>query len=246
MSDRRVLPNEANNERLLAMKDRHAGERAFVLGNGPSLKIPDIDRLKGEVTFASNKIYLAFDQTDWRPTYLNCCDGKVAENLKLELTEYSWGQKVFGASVSEVLGDGNGFTYVNWPHPEGEANWDPVKGFRSGHSVVNLGIKLAYWMGITEIIVIGLDFHFDVPDTRTGEQVYGNDVIISRGEVNHFHPDYRKEGETWTVPQLDDQYRDFVFAREYLEARGRTIVNASRFTKLDAWPRVDFDQLLDS
>ena len=110
--------------------------------------------------------------------------------------------------------------------------------------MVNLDIKLAYWMGIREMYVIGVDFSFKVPQTPTGEVVYGNKVIVSEGECNHFHPDYRTSGEAWTVPKLDEQEEEFAAARKFLEEREGNIYNASRKTKLDVWERVDFEDLL--
>ena len=45
--------------KLKALKDCHRGRRAVIVGNGPSLNVADLERLKDEITFASNKIYLA-------------------------------------------------------------------------------------------------------------------------------------------------------------------------------------------
>ena len=42
--------------------------RAFVIGNGPSLKAEHLDRLRNEVTFGVNRIHLIYPQTSWRPT----------------------------------------------------------------------------------------------------------------------------------------------------------------------------------
>ena len=66
---RHGLRASLNYQKLAALKDKHQGKRAFIIGNGSSLRISDLDRLTGEITFACNKIYLAFDQTQWRPTY---------------------------------------------------------------------------------------------------------------------------------------------------------------------------------
>jgi len=240
-----ILPNPVNDRRLLGLKDVHKGRRAFLLGNGPSLRVADLERLKGEVSFASNKIFLAFDQTDWRPTYLTVCDVLVAENNRERLAALDDATRVFGSSVAKTFENrAEDIAFVNPPTPEGEAEWNPVKGFRSGHSVVNLDIKLAYWMGCDPLYVIGLDFHFEIPDTPTGEVRHGNQVIVSQGERNHFHSEYRAQGETWTVPKLDCQTEEFLRARRFLESRGRRICNASRSTRLEAWPRVDFDALL--
>ena len=61
----------ANEKKLKSMKDQHRGQRCFVIGNGPSLRISDLQVLHelGEICFGFNKIYLAFSETDFRPTY---------------------------------------------------------------------------------------------------------------------------------------------------------------------------------
>lgn len=234
-----------NNARLEALRDRHIGQRCFIAGNGPSLRISDLDMLKDEITIASNKIFLAFDQTDWRPTYFTICDVVVARNNKDKIEGLDL-VKVGAFSVKEILRDDPRAIFLNPPRREDNDvpfTWDLVRGARAGHSVVNLGIKLAYWMGIREIYVIGVDFNFQLPSKRTGEIVHGNEVLVSEGEINHFHPDYRKPGEEWTVPLLDRQSEEFLAARNYIESNGGKIVNASRFTKLDVWDRIDFDDL---
>ena len=238
---------ERNNERLLALKDMHKDKRGFVIGNGPSLKIPDLDMLKNEITFASNRIYLAFDETEWRPTYYTMCDIVVARNihdsvLKLKLT------KIFANSVRPFFYRDDPYAIFLNPKrskdkPTTLDGWDLLRGENAGHSVVNLGIKIAFWMGIREIYVIGCDHNFIVPDTATGEIVANNRVIVSQGECNHFHPDYRKPGETWTFPKLDIMAEEFLFTRYVLEANGGIIKNASRFSKLEVWDRVNFDDL---
>ncbi|HOH28077.1 MAG TPA: hypothetical protein PLC40_00245, partial [Candidatus Hydrogenedentes bacterium] len=75
-----------NNERLYALKDKHKGGRCVIVGNGPSLAIRDLDRLKDEITVASNRIFLAFSETEWRPTYFTMCDVVVARENKDDIT----------------------------------------------------------------------------------------------------------------------------------------------------------------
>ncbi|MGF1485102.1 MAG: hypothetical protein ACFBZ8_12145 [Opitutales bacterium] len=238
------LPSPENDARLRALHNRHQGRRAFVLGNGPSLSVEDIERIQNEITFASNKIYLIYKKTDWRPTYLTVCDFLVARNIRKQLLEQSGSQRIFAGGVSEHFRSGDDVIFSNWPSAAGDAAWDPLKGCRAGHSVVVFGIKLAWWMGIREIYLLGIDFSFKVPEKRTGEKVFGNDVIVSEGEVNHFDPDYRPSGEDWTVPQLDAQREDFRQARAFVEDRGGKLINASRETKLDVLERQSLDDIL--
>lgn len=284
-----------NDARLLELLNKHRGRRCFVVGNGPSLRMADLDRLVNEITFASNRIWLAFDQTPWRPSYYTMCDTIVARENQ-EKTRSLELPKIFGASLRDYFLDDPRVTFLNLPRREDEqaavvgadgifrlppdapapepwrgrvsrwlgyreprsplatvedvksdrswpVGWNLLRGGKAGHSVVNLGIKIAYWMGIREIYVIGVDHNFVVPDTKTGEIVFRNEVIVSQGEINHFHPNYRKPGETWTVPQLDIMTEEFRYARRVVEADGGVVKNASRFSKLDAWERVDFDAL---
>ena len=55
--------------RIMELKGSHKGERCFIIGTGPSLTVEDLNLLKNETTFATNRIYEVFDKTDWRPTY---------------------------------------------------------------------------------------------------------------------------------------------------------------------------------
>jgi len=43
--------------------------RAFIVGNGPSLKSGQLDRIKGDVSYGVNRIHLIYPETAWRPNY---------------------------------------------------------------------------------------------------------------------------------------------------------------------------------
>ena len=65
------------NKILKELKDKYKGQRCFIIGNGPSLTVSDLESLKDEVTFASNRIFKIFDETDWRPDYYGVFDESV-------------------------------------------------------------------------------------------------------------------------------------------------------------------------
>lgn len=67
-----------SNTYLNSVKDAYKGKRCFVIGTGPSLTKEDLELLKGEVTFASNRIFKIFNETDWRPTFYGIFDETVA------------------------------------------------------------------------------------------------------------------------------------------------------------------------
>jgi len=243
------IPLNANDRRLAAFKDIHKGQRAFIIGTGPSLHINDLDRLKGEITYACNKIYLAFDETDWRPTYYTLLDVLVAKNNydsinKLDLC------KVFSNEVKSSFRNTQDILWLrDLGHPvqNGETgvrfSTNALVGVYGGWTVIHTMLQLAFYMGITEVFIIGLDFEFHV-SKPTGEISAHGDVVEQKDEVNHFHPKYREPGEKWTIPKLELQRRAYSCARKAFESNGRNIYNASRKTALDVFPLVDFDKIL--
>lgn len=244
----RVLTEEDRID-LLAFKNIHPGKRAFILGNGPSLKIPDLKLLENEITFAANKIYLAFDQTDWRPKYYCMEDHLVAKQNHEKINTLNEFQKFFPHYLKkEVPYFANScyfnLQWPNWDTPEEEDKPFSTNGenvIYSGATVVYSMIQLAWYMGIKEIYLMGMDFHFQEPEK---EVVEGSKVYLCEGEVNHFHPDYRKPGEKWYKPNLARQIRSFTAARETIESEGGKIYNATRGGKLEVFERIDFDKLI--
>ena len=118
-----------------------------------------------------------------------------------------------------------------------------LKGVYGGWTVLYPQIQLAFFMGMREIYLIGVDFTFDVP-TSTGKTCQHGEILTHKGEINHFHPEYRKPGETWTMPQLELQRKAFSAAKMAVEAQGGCIYNASRETALDVFPTVDLDSIM--
>ena len=188
---------DINKQKLLELKDKHKGQRCFIIGTGPSLKISDLDKLKNEITIASNKIYLAFEHTDWRPTYYTINDLVVAENNREVITDLPF-YKIVTKCAEPILGRDQSFIYFDPAYEEikdGEPYSPPfsrdiVKCMGGGFTVTYVNMQLAYYLGIREVYLLGVDFSFQVPSGRSRNNHYG-EVVISEGEVNHFHPGYR-------------------------------------------------------
>jgi hypothetical protein len=258
--DPAVDPDGIRND-LKRLQDIHCGQRGFIIGNGPSLKIHDLDRLPNEITFSSNKIYLAFNETKWRPTYYTVCDQLVAANNAPNINSVD-STKLFPVTIKTFQCDiGNGFWYgerfenkfvseLQEKNRQGTDLFfsrDIRFGLHGGYSVIYHQLQLAFFMGIREAYLLGVDFHFSLPgksavDERFTSSVY-RDALEGTGEINHFHPDYRKPGEKWSMPRLDLQECAFKTAGSVFAAEGGFLKNASRKSALTVLPRADFDQL---
>ena len=75
----------ASIEHLTQLKDIHKGQRAFIIGNGPSLKQTDLSKLQGEITFGMNRIYLMFEELGFNTTYSSVVNDLVIEQTAQDL-----------------------------------------------------------------------------------------------------------------------------------------------------------------
>lgn len=241
-----------NRRRIERLRDSLHGRRCFVIGNGPSLRIEDLERLRGEITFASNKIHLAFDETDWRPSWYTVIDEVMAANNRQTFRSLAL-RKIYSWEASRILKpDRHAIVVRSLPHPrDAEGNEhigfceDLHRGVHGGYSVLFFSLQAAAFMGIAEVYLIGVDFSFKLSPSTGRSTPYSGEILVSEGEMNHFHPDYRSAGETWTMPRLDKQREAFRVARRWFEKRGGCLLNASRQTELDVLDRVDLDQALE-
>jgi hypothetical protein len=245
--------NFLNHERIkdykniIKLKHKHKDKRIFLIGNGPSLKNEDLNLLKDEITFAANKIYLAFKNTTWRPTYYLVEDDLVYKQNYNAIKNLKDTMKLFPNYAREWAGlieDGAYFNLKYFPTSDDfpQFNPDPINGMFWGSTVVFTMIQWAIYLGSKEIYLLGVDFSFDVPKKQIVNE-YNRIDLICEGEINHFHKDYRKIGEKWNLPKLEIQVKSFTKAKEYAEEHVIKIYNASRETKLDVFERINFDKL---
>ena len=85
-----IQKKQAERSRLQKFYNTKVGKRCFIIGNGPSLRIEDLERIKDD-TFAVNRIYKIFDKTFWRPasvsyTHLDVYKRQIQSIIRLCMT----------------------------------------------------------------------------------------------------------------------------------------------------------------
>lgn len=236
----------ANTYKIKQFRNIHSEKRAFIVGNGPSLKTEDLEKLKNEITFAANKIYLCYEQTNWRPHYYFVEDDLVFKQNYENIKNIGDSKKFFPSysiDWERKIKNSIYFNLIYEPHSKLFPQFNPMVKFYWGSTVVYTMIQWAIYMGIKEIYLIGLDFSFTLPNKKEFNLEKNQMDLISEGEVNHFHKDYRKNGEKWNLPNLEKQLISFQKAKEYCDTHSIKIYNASRQTKLEVFERKNFDEI---
>ncbi|HAV76199.1 MAG TPA: hypothetical protein DCX53_02485 [Anaerolineae bacterium] len=227
-------------KRLAELKDVHKGKRAFIIGNGPSLKQTDLSKLENEITFGMNRIYLAFPEWGFKTTYICVTNDLVVEQFvddfnQLTMPKFIAWRSHRHFSQQLTVHQLPIFIYTSYTGPRFATD---VRGrVWEGATVTNLALQLAYYMGVDKAILIGVDHNFK----DKGE---ANKTVVSEGDdPNHFMPNYFGKGVKWQLPDLDTSEIGYTFAREAYRKAGREVVDATVGGKLTIFPKVDYESL---
>jgi hypothetical protein len=226
-----------NVRQLEAYRSRHKGKRCFIIGNGPSLRQMDLSPLKNEITFGLNRIYLAFPDWGFTTSYLVSVNDLVLEQCAADMKALDLPKFVTWRARNWLAGDPRTlFLDTDFTGPEnfsGEATGRLFEGF----TVTYAALQLAFFMGIEEAILIGVDHNF----VTKGQP---NQAVVSQGDdPNHFAPNYFGAGFKWQLPDLDGSERAYLLARAAYTQAGRHVLDATVGGKLTIFPKVDYTTL---
>lgn len=218
----------------------HKGETCFVVGNGPSMTMEDLDTIHrlGIKSFACNKVYLAFDNTKWRPDYFFVSDSKIISEIDYEKTGLNKRNMFFPRKFKKEIGFGNYYESLchDWLN-HGDFSTDAHKGVYQCETIIAEAIQLAYYMGFTKVYIIGVDFSYNMQSVDKKSKTFKN------GENNYFIKDYASEGQVLNLPNQQANILGFKAARDAFESNGREIYNATRGGKLEVFIRKDLDEV---
>jgi hypothetical protein len=117
---------------------------------------------------------------------------------------------------------------------------DANKNIFCGQSVTMINIQLAYYLGFTEVYLVGMDHEYTIPESFVVE---GETILSTGDDPNHFHPDYFGKGKKWHNPHLDRVEKTYKYFKIVFEAKDRIIINATVGGNLEIFERVDFESL---
>jgi hypothetical protein len=250
-----ILIND-NEKKLALLKNKYAGKRCFIIGNGPSLNKLDLTLLKDEFTFGVNAIYLNYEKMKFHPNFYMVEDSLVAHDRKDEINEYEGPElKFFGAYFDGIFKKDEKTIWLNVimnfdeefndkvDYPLFSTN--PLRRVYVCGTVTYLCLQLAYYMGFDEVYMIGFDHNYVIPATAviSNKTKGGFDILSTEDDPNHFTPGYFGKGYKWHDPRVDRMELGFAKAKRYFEAAGKKVYNATAGGKLEVFERRKYEDL---
>lgn len=258
---RDVLRSSGEAKRLRSLRNRHKGRRAFIIGNGPSIKGQDLTKLKDEVTFVTNWFANHDDYENIQPTYYCISSHEVfggwsAQNPKLNaemreaIVQKTWRSHHFFPlwARNTILSD-EGFSaeqsnFLIFEKPKatvlerGRMNWDILGNLDDGMTgVITFCLPLALHMGIQEVFLVGCDCDYGISQEKDAKQ-YFYDFSKHTTSTSKFETLDRVWGQGGEIFQI------YEIVRREAERRGLRIYNATRGGLLEVFPRVNYEDIV--
>ncbi|MDR3309806.1 MAG: hypothetical protein LBS90_00460 [Oscillospiraceae bacterium] len=255
------LDYESNPE-IAKYRDIHAGKRCFLVGNGPSLRPDDLDKIcrSGDVSFGCNLIYKIFPETKWRPDYFSVCDISLLQTYYQNFSSVDANCKFINSpfqfdcknrtEIIDCFLRGRGetcFYSKSTPASNIESRFspDPSRLVYNFQTVMYVMLQIAVYMGFDRIYTIGVD--------NTGGHT-ADSIREIFSDVNHFYSEKDADAAASQFLSFRDGFVDiklsarcadtgYVVAKNSCQNRGVNIFNATRGGMLETFERVDFDSL---
>lgn len=240
-----------------ALKNRHLGQRCFIVANGPSAKHIDLSSLRGEAVFSVSNGYLHAGYAEMAPLYH--CVPQITYGVMTEDDVLNWFKEMHqGIGNAELflneteaalvkqhgLFPGRKLHYLSLQRSFDELDElriiDIAQPIPRVESVPIMALMLAMYLGFREIIIIGVDHD----SWRTGHYNYAfqpqavanKDLsVTSQGQI--LTPNYD------TFQSLARLWRQYRRLANIASANGIKVMNAGFDGELDEFPRRSFESL---
>lgn len=201
----------------------------------------DLRPLASEWTFGMNRIYLLFEKMGFRPSYYCAANDLVLDQFAPDIATLRMPKFVnWNARQHFDMADESTLFLRQALRLSDFFGNDLCKPICSGGTVTYLALQVAYYMGFSQAILIGVDHNFVEKGTPNRAETRTREV-----DENHFHPDYFPKGSRWQLPDLARSEAAYRLARDAYEADDREIIDATEGGALQVFEKVAYEALVE-
>src|SRR3546814_12260692 len=148
----------------------------------------DLSVLQRETVIGLNKIFLGVEKFDFYPRYYVAVNRKVLEQSVTSITALNCVK--FISDRADGLIPENGLTYqINTTRAPSRFCHDIGMGVHEGWTVTSAALHVAYYLGFTEVILIGMDHSYQYTGDRNQNNAHAGQAVIhsSWNYIRHAH-----------------------------------------------------------
>lgn len=241
--------------KIKKFKDKYKGETCFIIGNGPSLRIEDLDKLIGKHCFAANGIYKMFPHTSWRPEFYFSQDALMTQDFLLRDIEKIIDLESIFTSINSKMVDFNekygNIQYMRLYYEEDDSglpifSTDCEKIIYLSCTVTYSMLQMAVYMGFQTIYLIGMDCSYPYEVLEDGTVMHNNNVKDYGDIIGDLFSEVCKDIKgvkgVWAAETFQ-HIKGYKAAKKFAESNNIQIYNATRGGELEVFERVNFDSL---
>ncbi|MCW3062148.1 MAG: hypothetical protein JWQ02_3969 [Capsulimonas sp.] len=241
-------------DRNNALRNRHAGERCFIIATGPSIQTQNLRPLANELCISVSNFFVHPDFVVIKPKY-HCVapyHAPITEEAwqawLTELFEHTHQTKLFFGSSDRERNESNPHYrkddayYLRFIGGFGEIlreNIDLTQILPFPGSVTVMALMLALFFGCKEIYLLGCD-HDWLAHYKQSRHFYDEQQhVLNRNGYDEW-ADSEYEAQLRSMVNLWENYTS---VRQYASTHSARIYNATNGGVLDVFPRVDYQAL---
>lgn len=246
------------------LRDKHKGQRCFILGNGPSIKEQDLSLLADEVVFVVNGFYKYEKYYDAKPDYYVIVDPACfQEGIGMQLLsgiecirEYEHIPALFVPyEVRNVVR--NDYQWERWANlyyidvtmsfEDGYTKeWDITKPVMGVQCVVQTAALLATYMGFKEIYLLGIEQTDIIASIERYRNKYSNPYAYEQTEeeLKNIGP------QIVNLEPLESMLKGYtnifhLYKEVYLycQKQGADLYNCTPASLVDSIPKKEYESL---
>ena len=236
---------------LKEAKDKHKGERCFILATGPSLNKIDLSKIKGEVIFGVNGIYKIAQEIELM--YFVYVSNWYWKHHKEGIRNVKCYRRFIPKHIPDLSSDiptswlnvllPRYYTFNEYKLPvPASFSYYPNKYIFAGGTVLYLCFQLAFYMGFKTVIMLGLDHSYRKGEDHFAKKHGGIVFKSATQNMEHFDKAYIPSDVCYHV-DLNAMEQCYLMAETIFTNDGREILNASPGTHLDIFKKIEYEKL---
>jgi len=264
---RRLYKNNVDIYQNKIFKDKHKGDRCFILGNGPSINSQDLTLLENEYVFTVNQISRHKDFQKIKPTYHFWAD-PIFFNLDLskdsdiellnKMKEVNTADNkpicFFETKAHDLIKKTNldkelNIFYFKTGQPFSDVakkDIDMTSEIPGFHTVVQCAIASAAYMGFSEIYFLGCETTGILTSVKVRlDQALDDDYAyeVTKNEDERMRSRVEKVSLEQELYSFYKTLSDYKLLYEYCEQKGIKLYNATLGGLVEGVPRVKYENL---